>query len=120
MLQHAARLKQDQQEGGAAPPHPAGPGPPPEDLMAQLRLAASNLEAPRTRAAAGIFRPGHILPTRSLREQVRQESWWGQACTSWVLYACHLSAVTLPAAKLVQPAGFGLQGHPLFLGCRPT
>ena len=70
MLQHAASLKTGQAADGAAQ-QVLAPRQPPEDLMAQLRLAASNLEAPRARAATDVFRPSHILPTRSLHEQVR-------------------------------------------------
>ena len=66
MLQHAKQLK-ERGESGQQPV----PRPPVDDLTAQLRSAMRSLEQPRTQIAAGLLRPGHVLPTRSLREQVQ-------------------------------------------------
>lgn len=75
MLQHAERLREagDPGQPAAQARQPVG------DLVAQLRLAASNLERQqpsRSQIRAELLRPGHNLPTRSLREQVRTLCCW--------------------------------------------
>ena len=42
----------------------------PDAIMAQLRLAAGNLEGTRQRVASSVLGPSHNLPTRSLAQQV--------------------------------------------------
>jgi len=66
MLTHAASLP----EGERTKPLP----PPPADLLQKLHLAAGNLGGQRGQIAANVFRPSHILPTRTLRQQVRVDA----------------------------------------------
>lgn len=67
MLRHAASLPESERSR----PPPDG-GPPPE-LMASLQQAAAALSVDRAaQMRAAVFRPGHILPTMTLAEQVLQ------------------------------------------------
>lgn len=60
ILQHAVGLSEEER---AAPP-PA----PPAELVSELRKVAASLSQDRDKIKAGVFRPGHNLPTMSLRE----------------------------------------------------
>ena len=94
MLQHAERLRENGTSGEQAEPRqPVG------DLVAQLRLAAGNLERSRQQVAADVLRPSHVLPTRSLREQVSVDAQlWSVVCKPCSI----LSQKTTKSSVLVQ------------------
>lgn len=95
ILRHAAAMPEERRQRERREREARGP---PPDLLRQLAAAAGNLLSAgvqRERLAAGVFRPGHVLPTMTVEQfgELEYRRWvggWvvvGQSVQEW-LPAC--------------------------------